>query len=110
MQVAKWHTVNDLGMQGQHRAHNSPFSAVCGSVMRGRMTHSTRPLLTRLGSRVLYRSLIEGETLQEPVNNTDYPILYLHTLCPYAQRAWMAFLEKVSVVWQLLGRVSSDVL
>ena len=28
----------------------------------------------------------------------DRPVLFVHTLCPYAERAWLAFLEKVSSI------------
>lgn len=41
------------------------------------------------------RPFIEGAKLTEPLNDSDVPVVYLHTLCPFAQRVWIAFLEKV---------------
>ena len=37
----------------------------------------------------------EASSLNGPLNSADRPVLYVHVLCPYAQRAWLALLEKV---------------
>ena len=39
-------------------------------------------------------SIRDGSTLMGPPK--DGTALYVHVLCPYAQRAWLALLEKVS--------------
>ena len=41
-------------------------------------------------------ALIEGCDLAEPLADTRRPVFYTHTLCPYAHRAWLALLEKVT--------------
>ena len=44
------------------------------------------------------RPFIEGSTLQCPLKDSETLVLYTHTLCPYACRAWLALLEKVRPV------------
>ena len=40
-------------------------------------------------------STYEGVQLRGPLEDDSSPVLYTHVLCPYAQRAWLALLEKV---------------
>lgn len=51
-------------------------------------------LTGRHSGQRLTASIRDGNTLTEPPKSGT--VLYVHVLCPYAQRAWLALLEKVS--------------
>jgi hypothetical protein len=40
------------------------------------------------------KAIYEGRDLKGPMED-DGLVFYTHTLCPYAQRVWLAILEKV---------------
>lgn len=44
---------------------------------------------------VLQRPFIEGHAITSALDDNEVPVLYTHTLCPYAHRAWLTLLEKV---------------
>ena len=48
-----------------------------------------------LAAPVLQRPFIEGHAITSPLEDAEVPVLYTHTLCPYAHRAWLTLLEKV---------------
>lgn len=48
-------------------------------------------------------SIYEGAQLRGPLEDMSTPVLYTHVLCPYAQRAWLALLEKVGSGTTALG-------
>lgn len=62
-------------------------------IRKGNTVHSGRGSVA--ASVVKQRAFIEGAGLSSPQDDTETPVLYTHTLCPYAHRAWLAFLEKV---------------
>ena len=62
-------------------------------IRKGNTAHSGRGSVA--ASVVKQRAFIEGAGLSSPQDDTEIPVLYTHTLCPYAHRAWLAFLEKV---------------
>ena len=62
-------------------------------IRKGNAVHSGRGPV--VASAVKQRAFIEGAGLSSPQDDTEIPVLYTHTLCPYAHRAWLAFLEKV---------------
>ena len=63
------------------------------NIRKGNTVHSGRGSVA--ASVVQQRAFIEGAGLSSPQDDTEIPVLYTHTLCPYAHRAWLAFLEKV---------------
>jgi Glutathione S-transferase, N-terminal domain len=40
----------------------------------------------------LVRAVFEAAQLNGPLDDQDVPVLYTHSYCPYAQRAWLALL------------------
>lgn len=41
------------------------------------------------------RPIIDGHAIAEAWKDSECIVFYTHTLCPYAQRVWLALLEKV---------------
>lgn len=46
---------------------------------------------------------MEGDSISSPLDDSAFPVLYTHTLCPYAHRAWLTLLEKVRSLLCLAG-------